>query len=109
MVKKALDVPTPSVEEIAKKWKLNIPTVKKAVRSGNKVEKEHTTDTKKASEIARDHLGERPDYYRKLSKMEKSKINEAGLVSVAKALGKDVGAEMKPHMALGAHRRLSMV
>ena len=91
MVKKALDVPTPSVEEIAKKWKLNIPTVKKAVRSGNKVEKEHTTDTKKASEIARDHLGERPDYYRKLSKMEKSKINEAGLVSVAKALGKDVG------------------
>jgi Protein of unknown function (DUF5661) len=101
MAKKALDVKTPSVEDIAKKWKLNIPTVKKAIRSGKGVEKEHTTDKKKAAEIARDHLGERPDYYKKLHKLEKSKITEAGLVGMAKAVAKDIGKETKPHMALG--------
>lgn len=74
LVKKVLDVPTPTAEEIAKKWKLTVSVVKRLIAAGEKVEREHTNDPSKANEIARDHLGERPDYYKKLAKMEKSKV-----------------------------------
>ena len=44
MSKKTLDVPTPTVEEIAKKWKLTVAAVKRLVAAGEKVEREHTSD-----------------------------------------------------------------
>ena len=46
------------------------------MKKGIKVEKEHTTSNKNAAEIARDHLSERPDYYKKLAKIEKGPIKE---------------------------------
>lgn len=42
----------------------------KQLRTGTKVEKEHTTDARVAKEIAKDHLSEFDDYYVALKKME---------------------------------------
>ena len=44
------------------KWQLKV---------GTKIEKEHTTSTKKARHIAKQHLIEFPNYYTYLTKMEK--------------------------------------
>ena len=73
MTKKVLDKPTPSIEELAKKWKLPVSRIRQLVRQGAKVEHEHTNEERPAEEIARDHLGERPDYY---SKLEKAGLEE---------------------------------
>ena len=59
-------VKTPSVEEIAAKHKLSVEEIKKQVEIGSKIEKEHTKDEDTAEQIARDHLNEKPDYYKKL-------------------------------------------
>lgn len=67
-------VKTLTALEISKKWKLPLSVVSKRIADGTKVEKEHTTSIKQAAEIARDHLGERPDYYEKLDRMEKTKV-----------------------------------
>jgi hypothetical protein len=75
LVKQTLNVPTLTAKQIAKKWNLSLDTVKRLISDGEKVEKEHTTDISKANEIARDHIGERPDYYKKLHRLEKSKIS----------------------------------
>ena len=42
-----------------------------ALKAGIKVEMEHTSDPSAAKEIAKDHLTEDKDYYKKLAKMEK--------------------------------------
>jgi hypothetical protein len=67
-------VKTLTAKEIADKFNLPLAVVTKKIAAGVKVEKEHTTSIKQANEIARDHLGERPDYYDKLHKMEKTKV-----------------------------------
>jgi hypothetical protein len=41
------------------------------LKNGIKVEMEHTGDPKIAKEIAKDHLTEDPNYYKKLKKIEK--------------------------------------
>jgi len=68
-----LDHPTKTPEELAKKWKIDPSKMKSVIKSGTKVEKEHTKNKKVASEIARDHLGERPDYYKKLKQFDEVK------------------------------------
>lgn len=70
---KLLDKKTLSVDEIVKKFKVSKETVLRALEKGRKIEGEHTTHKQVADEIARDHLGEMPDYYDKLDKMEKKK------------------------------------
>ena len=45
---------------------------------GTQVEMEHTDDPNVASEIARDHLTEDPDYYKKLEKVEETGEEEYG-------------------------------
>lgn len=45
---------------------------------GEKIEMEHTSDTKEARKIAMDHLKELPDYYTRLKKMEKKGKSELG-------------------------------
>ncbi len=55
-----------SVKDIANKHKINIDALKKELKKGIKVEKEHTSDVKKATRIAMDHLFEDPKYYTKL-------------------------------------------
>jgi hypothetical protein len=65
-----------SVEEIAKKH--NVPTdkIEAQLEKGIEVEKEHTSDEKKAERIALDHLFEIPDYYDKLDRIEKDALKE---------------------------------
>lgn len=60
-----------SVDDIAKKFDIKPSKVKKELNMGIKVELEHTKNKETAKEIAMDHLSEIPDYYTRLSKMEK--------------------------------------
>lgn len=68
----SLDVPTPSVATLAKKYGVSTSEVESQVSKGTKVEMEHTTDKKVAREIALDHVGEKLDYYDRLKKVEES-------------------------------------
>ena len=72
-------VKTLSATELAKKWKMSVTGINKLIKQGAAVEKEHTGNHKDALEIARDHISERPDYYKKLAKLEKTKITKEGL------------------------------
>ena len=63
-------VKTPSLEQIAKKHKVSVAEIEKEHAMGVSVEQEHTKNKKMASEIARDHLKELPDYYTRLKKVE---------------------------------------
>jgi hypothetical protein len=67
---KLLNNPTPTVNDLAKKYGVSSVEVRKQLMHGIKVEKEHTNNPKIAREIALDHLGEKLDYYKKLSKIE---------------------------------------
>lgn len=69
--KKFLNAKTFSPEKLAKKHKVPVSTIVKAVKAGTKVEKEHTKHKTVAKEIATDHVGEDPKYYEKLKKIEK--------------------------------------
>lgn len=62
-----------TLEDIAKKHKVELKHIQDQFKMGEKVEMEHTDDKKKAGEVARDHLTEDPDYYTKLAEMEKEK------------------------------------
>jgi gamma-glutamylcyclotransferase (GGCT)/AIG2-like uncharacterized protein YtfP len=75
-----LNMRTPTVKELAKKHKKTKEYIERQLKLGIKVEKEHSKMTKIAREIALDHLGEDPDYYKKLSKLslEESLVNEGG-------------------------------
>jgi len=68
---KKLDKPTPSVTELAKKYKVSVEKVNQELKKGIKVELEHTSNPKVAREIALDHLNEKLDYYTLLAKIEK--------------------------------------
>ena len=63
-----------TVEDIAKKHKLDVEVIKKHLNDGIKVEMEHTNLKTKAKEIAMDHIFEDPNYYAKLKKMEANEI-----------------------------------
>lgn len=71
LIREVLDVRTPPVTAIAKKHKVSVEQIKAQLQKGIKVELEHTSDKKIASEIALDHLNEFPDYYDRLAKVEK--------------------------------------
>lgn len=75
-VKEQLNVTTPSLDAIAKKHNTPLSDIKMALKKGIKVEKEHTKNATVAAEIAKDHLSERPDYYKKLEKVEKGPVKE---------------------------------
>lgn len=69
------DVRTPGITAIAKKFNLPVAKVVLLVKQGAKHEKEHNTDESKAEQVARDHIAERPDYYKMLKKAEKTKVS----------------------------------
>lgn len=76
---KDTDIKTPGDKSIAKKWKLPLSKVKQLVDRGADHEKEHNTNREKAKQVARDHIEERPDYYKmldKADKMDKNKLDE---------------------------------
>jgi hypothetical protein len=80
-VKEQLNAPLPPIEKIAKKFDKPVDTIKDVIKTGSKVEKEHTKDQKTAEKIATAHVNERPDYYKKLDK--------AGLEEQEEARSKD--------------------
>jgi hypothetical protein len=59
-----------SVEQIAKKHRLEVSFVKRQLEMGIPIEHEHTKDKDLATDIALQHLDEIPDYYTRLKKME---------------------------------------
>lgn len=61
-----------SLDDIAKKFDIEISKLKRELNIGTKVEMEHTKNRTTAKDIAMDHLSEIPDYYSRLDKMEKS-------------------------------------
>lgn len=58
----------PSPDTIANKFKKPEESIEKAIKTGSKVEKEHTRDQKTAEKIATAHVNELPNYYKKLNK-----------------------------------------
>jgi hypothetical protein len=59
-----------TVEQIAKKHRLEVSFIKKQLKMGIPIEHEHTRDKDLATDIALQHLDEIPDYYTRLKKME---------------------------------------
>jgi TRAP-type mannitol/chloroaromatic compound transport system substrate-binding protein len=63
-----------SVADLAKMHNVSTKVIQQQLKAGTKVEKEHTSSNKKAKQIAKDHLAERPRYYTMLKKAEKNKL-----------------------------------
>ena len=59
-----------TVEQIAKKHRLDVSFIQKQLDMGEPIEHEHTKDHTLAMDIALQHLDEIPDYYTRLKKME---------------------------------------
>ena len=68
--------PYKTVEQIAKKHRLEVSFIQKQLDMGAPIEHEHTKNQKLAIEIALQHLDEIPDYYTRLKKMEASAKKE---------------------------------
>jgi len=68
--------PFKTVEEIAKKHRLDVSFIEKQLKMGEKIEHEHTKNHTLARDIALQHLDEIPDYYIRLKKMETSAKKE---------------------------------
>lgn len=82
-INKILDKSTPTVEQLAAKYKVDEKKVRAELDRGIRVEMEHTTHKATAREIALDHLGERLDYYQQLAKIDEVRIdNVNGIGSV---------------------------
>ena len=65
-----------TVEEIAKKHRLEVSFIQNQLDMGAPIEHEHTKNQKLAIKIALQHLDEIPDYYTRLKKMEASAKKE---------------------------------
>ena len=65
-----------TVEQIAKKHRLDVSFIQNQLDMGEPIEHEHTKNHKLAMEIALQHLDEIPDYYTRLKKMEASAKKE---------------------------------
>ena len=65
-----------SVEQIARKHRMDVSDIQKQLDMGEPIEHEHTKDHKLAMDIALQHLDEFPDYYTRLKKMEASARKE---------------------------------
>jgi len=59
-----------TVEQIAKKHRMEVSFIQKQLDMGEPIEHEHTKNHELAKEIALQHLDEIPDYYTRLKKME---------------------------------------
>ena len=65
-----------TVEEIAKKHRLEVSFIQKQLDMGEPIEHEHTKNHEMARDIALQHLDEIPDYYTRLKKMESNAKKE---------------------------------
>ena len=87
-----------TVEQIAKKHRLDVSFIQKQLDMGEPIEHEHTQDHELAMDIALQHLDEIPDYYTRLKKMEADAkkhhkkfkdVNEEGLHKWFQSKSKD--------------------
>jgi hypothetical protein len=62
--------PHRTVEQIAKKHRMDVSFIQKQLDMGEPIEHEHTQDHDLAKDIALQHLDEIPDYYTRLKRME---------------------------------------
>lgn len=93
-----------SIKDLAKKHKVSIDTIKKEIKIGVQIEKEHVgNDIAKAKEIAMDHISEFVDYYsnkrygvlaseKGLKKSEKKKKEKIKTETTTAAGGASTGA-----------------
>ena len=91
---KLLDKETPTVADLAEKYKTSILAVEMELKKGVKVEMEHTNKHSVAKEIALDHLGEDLHYYTKLAKVEKD-LDEAAAWQKKSGKNKNGGLNKK--------------
>jgi hypothetical protein len=68
--------PFKTVEQIAKKHRMDVSFIQRQLDMGEPIEHEHTKNHTLAKEIALQHLDEIPDYYTRLKKMEASAKKE---------------------------------
>ena len=68
--------PHKTPEQLAKKHNVPLSQIKNQLKKGTKVEKEHTKNIELATTIASQHIDELPDYYDRLSKVEKKSVKE---------------------------------
>jgi len=66
-----------SLSDIAKKHKVSDSELADEFKLGYKTEREHTTDSDVAKEIAMDHLFEDPKYYTKLKGIEEARLPQS--------------------------------
>jgi hypothetical protein len=59
-----------TLQDFLKKYNTSIETIKNKIKKGAKVEMEHTSDIRYATEIAKDHIWEDLNYYEKLKDIE---------------------------------------
>ena len=78
-----------SVADIAKDTDADTSQIKEQLNEGRQVEREHTKNDSAATEVAKDHLEENPQYYDDLEKME----NEAKMREEAGPLKEDPGVD----------------
>jgi len=84
-----------TIEDIAKKHKIDVDLLKVQLENGIEVEKEHTKNKETAKEIAMDHLFEFPDYYTRLKKMEKSAEKDKNPVEAKECTGADASGSFE--------------
>jgi hypothetical protein len=90
-----------TIEKLAKKHDVSTDVIKKELKMGIEVEKEHTKDPDIARKIALDHLAEVPDYYTKLNKYVEPSLEEANVKEIAAkayAAAKKSGAFYKKYI-----------
>jgi len=68
--------PHKSVEQIARKHRMDVSDIQRQLDMGVPIEHEHTHNKTLATDIALQHLDEIPDYYTRLKKMEASAKKE---------------------------------
>ena len=66
-----------SLSDIATKHNVSIEDITDEFKKGYKVEREHTTDSDVAKEIALDHLFEDPKYYTNLASIEEGRVPQS--------------------------------
>lgn len=92
-----------SVEDIAKKFNVSVDKIKAQIKKGIEIEKEHTNDKEKATEIAMDHVTEFPDYYDRIEKMEKDakekwEVNESTKSMIKRLIRENINNPKKKRM-----------
>ncbi len=67
-----------TIENVSKLHGVSVENLRKQLKMGIEVEKEHNSDLAESRKIALDHLYEFPDYYTRHKKMEKEAEDEEG-------------------------------